>query len=174
MITGVDVIKGPSGAFSGFNSYIHGYLDLNKPGPFNNTATTGVCFNVHQMKFSLAGISANEVGLLQIVDRIRSGAVGPPQTKKGEDGPSDPTVLQPSDSLIAVADGPGLVLVPGRESIDRKAFPIKYDANFQLFVYDRVGTGMYGKLTYKVAIDKKAFDDQVPVNKIEGEKWEPF
>lgn len=172
-VTGFDVIKGHSGAFSGFPSTVCGYINLNEPGPVNDTTTKGVCFNVHQMKFSLAGIPAEEVELLRKIVRTASGAAGT-ETKNGKDGPDDSCVLRPSSSLIAVADAPGLILGPGSVSISRKAFPIKYDADFELYVYDRLGTGLFGRLTYKVAIDKKSFDDQAPVNKIEGEKWEPM
>src|SRR6185295_4393856 len=46
------VIADKTGAFSGFP--VAKGIDLNVPGPFNDTKTTGSCVNVHQMQFRLS------------------------------------------------------------------------------------------------------------------------
>jgi hypothetical protein len=60
-VTNVDVITGATGAVIGFPAVPDGG-SLDSPGPFNDA-----CRNIHQMKFSVADDTSNELRLLRIV-----------------------------------------------------------------------------------------------------------
>jgi len=156
-VTSIDPITGPSqSALSGFPALP--VCNLNAPGPLNDT-TTGSCNNSHQIHFHLAGIRSQDVSLLRIVERTTV-VGGTKETIEKSDGPSSPTVIQPSDSLIAVADCPGFDAVHPNPA----AFPISYHAHFILSAHDSVLNVVLAKISYDVAIDKKTIDDPSPTN----------
>ena len=164
----LNVITSPAGAFSGFP--VAKGIDLNTPGPFNDTTTMGSCVNVHQMQFHLSKGDPNEVKLLRRVVRVSS--AGGKETREGEkdkpkdDGPSAGSVIRPKESPnVVVADAPGFVGF-GDASKSKGVFPVSYDADFDLFATDRVEPRFLAKLQYTVRISKKAPDDANPVNEI--------
>src|SRR5262245_48706097 len=152
-VDSLKIITDKTGAFSGFPT-VNG-VDLNVPGPLNNTTTTGTCVNVHQMQFHLTNIDPNEVKLVRKIVRVASagGKSEPPKGEKDKpaaDGPSDPTVIRPKDSSsIVVSDSPGFI-GKGDASKSKDAFPVSYDANFQLYAIDFVGPKILAKLEYTV------------------------
>jgi len=164
----LNVITSEKGAFSGFP--IAKGIDLNKPGPFNDTTTTGSCVNVHQMQFHLAKGSSSEVKLIRKVVTVRT--AGGKTEKKGEekkpadDGPSEGSVIRPKDSPnVVVADAPGFIGM-GNFSKAASAFPVSYDADFELFALDTIQPGILAKLTYSVKVFKKTPTEAAPVNEI--------
>jgi hypothetical protein len=149
-------------ALSGFPAMPIPDCNLNAPGPVNNT-TTGACRNISQVRFGLAGIGSEDVRLLRIVVRTTV-ADGKTETIEKSDGPSDPTVLRPNASEIAVGDCPGFG-PDGAKAIPATAFPLSYRAHFILSAHDAtLGMAALGKLSYDVGIEKKAVDDPNPVN----------
>jgi len=164
-VTSIDPVTGPSqNALTTFPALPVPDCDLNAPGPANNT-NTGTCRNIHQVHFHLAGITAGDVRLLRIVERTTV-AGGKTETIEKSDGPSDPTVIRPNDHLIAVGDCPGFepgAASPG--SVNPTAFPISYHAHFILSAHDTLAQmAALAKISYDVAIDKKAIDDPSPTN----------
>jgi hypothetical protein len=158
-VSAVTLIDSPTGALSGFPS-LSGVPDLNTPGPFNDT-TTGACQNVQQIRFDLSGITPNEVDLFRKKDGV-AGTVGQEQPRKGPDGPSDPTKLrEDKESLIAVADTPGI-------SKANAGFPLRYALNFELYAFDVVSKAILAKVTYSVNILKQAVNDAKPVNELKN------
>ena len=157
-VTSLDVVTGATGAVTGFPA-ITGGGSLDSPGVFNDT-TTGSCKNIHQMKFTVTGIPSSELQLLRMIDRTAT-AAGNKHVHKGKDGPSAPTVLRPTSSLVAVADSPGYI--GHGHSTD---FPVSYNADFKLYGYDIVSKTILAELDYKVAIAKSALTDNKPTNQI--------
>lgn len=84
-VTAITATTTPTGAQTGFPT-ING-VELNVPST-RNSATTGECRTVFQIKFDLAGIAANEVELVRTKKGVR-GPVGSEQPASGGDGPSD-------------------------------------------------------------------------------------
>lgn len=164
----VKLITGKEGAFKGF-PIVNG-VDLNVPGPFNDTKTTGTCVNVHQMQFRLSNGDPNEVKLIRKI--VRVGVAGGKENKKGEkdkpadDGPSEGSVLRPEgSSSVVVADDPGFI-GKGDASKSKGVFPVSYDADFELYATDIVQPRVLAKMEYKVTIAKQSFDDTAPTNEI--------
>jgi len=149
-------------AVSGFPAMPVSDCNLNAPGPVNNT-TTGACRNINQVRFGLAGIDSKDVRLLRIVERTTV-AGGKTKTIEKSDGPSDPTVLRPNASEIAVGDCPGFG-PDGANAMPATAFPVSYHAHFILSAHDAaLGMAALGKLSYDVKLEKKAVNDPIPVN----------
>ena len=164
----LNVITSSKGAFSGF-PIVQG-IDLNKPGPFNDTTTTGSCVNVHQMQFHLAKGDPSEVKLIRKIVRVAS--AGGKKDEKGEkdkpadDGPSAPTVVRPKDSSdVVVSDCPGF-RGTGDFSKAKSVFPVGYDADFGLFAVDAIQPAVLAELHYTVKVSKQTPDDTKPVNEI--------
>ena len=157
-VTSLDVVTGATGAVTGFPA-ITGGGSLDSPGAFNDT-TTGSCKNIHQMKFTVTGIPSNEFGLLRMIKRTAT-AAGNTHVHNGNDGPSAPTVLRPTTSLVAVADSPGYI-GHGHSS----DFPVGYNADFKLYGYDIVSKTILAELDYTVTIAKSALTDAKPTNQI--------
>lgn len=151
-VTAITAITTPTGAVTGFPT-ING-VDLNVPGT-RNSATTGECRVVFQIRFDLAGISANEVELVRTKKGVR-GPVGSEQPASGADGPSDPTRIR-KGSMIAVSDDPGIARAEG------KYFPMRYTMDFSLYCFDIVSKAILGTATYSVNIAKQKIDDPSPV-----------
>lgn len=169
----LNVITSKSGAFSGFP--VAKGIDLNVPGPHNDTATTGSCVNVHQMQFHLAKGDPAEVKLIRKVIRVAKAAGQ--ENRKGEkdkpadDGPSAGSVIRPKDSSsVVVADAPGFIGKGDASKADASkadaVFPVSYDADFNLYAIDLVQPRILAKLSYTVSISKKSFGDAAPVNEI--------
>jgi hypothetical protein len=162
-VTSLDVITSSTGAVTGFPA-IPGGGSLDTPGPFNDT-TTGACRNFHQMKFTVAGITTNELRLLRMIDR-KSTVAGTQQKYAGQDGPNSTTVLRPANtSLVVVADCPGY-----KASSNSADFPISYNADFKLYGYDVVSNAILAELHYTVTIAKSALNDAKPTNTIKVTK----
>ena len=162
------VITGKTGAFSDFP--IAKGIDLNVPGPFNDTQTTGSCVNVHQMQFRLSGGSPDEVRLIRKV--IRVATAGGTENRKGEkdkpadDGPSEGSVIRPKgSSSVVVADAPGYI-GKGDASASARIFPVGYDADFVLYAADVVEGKILARLDYNVSVAKASFTDAKPKNEI--------
>ncbi len=170
----LNVITSKAGAFSGFPTAKG--IDLNVPGPFNNTTTTGSCVNVHQMQFHLAKGDPEEVKLIRKVINVtkangRTGTKG----KKGtdgakdefaDDGPSAGSVIRPANSSsIVVADAPGFIGTGDATKI-ATVFPISYEADFELFALDPIAPKLLAELKYSVSIAKQSFSDSAPTNQI--------
>ena len=165
-VTNLDVITGSTGAVTGFPA-IPGGGSLDTPGPFNDT-TTGACRNFHQMKFTVAGITTNELRLLRMIDRT-STVAGKQQKYAGQDGPNSTTVLRPANtSRVAVADCPGY-----KASSNSADFPISYNADFKLYGYDIVSNAILAEVHYTVTIAKSALSDAKPTNSIKVTKKVP-
>jgi hypothetical protein len=164
----LNVITSRTGAFSDFP--VAKGIDLNVPGPFNDTKTTGSCVNVHQMQFHLSRGDPSEVKLIRKVVRVAK--AGGRTDEKGEkdkpadDGPSAGSVIRPEkSSSVVVADAPGFI-GKGDPEKTRGSFPVSYDADFQLFATDRVQPRILAKLEYGVHIAKQSFGDSAPKNEI--------
>lgn len=151
-VTAITAITTPSGAVTGFPT-ING-VDLNVPGT-RNSATTGECRIVFQIKFDLAGIGANEVELVRTKKGVR-GPVGSEQPASGGDGPSDATRIR-KGSMIAVSDDPGIARASD------KFFPMRYTMDFSLYCFDIVSKAILGTAAYSVNIVKQKLDDPSPV-----------
>ncbi len=173
-VSAIDLILSPLGAVQGFpvlqavKDGIALSVDLNALGWDNQTTAPYACRLVFQVKFTLSGITASEVGLRRMANRVGT-AMGPngQETKQtsGYDGPRpnpvtgvDVTVLRPSNSLIVVSDCPGFT------GGGNKVFPITYHASFDLYAYDRISPGgtILAKVSYVIDIQKKTFDDASP------------
>jgi hypothetical protein len=162
-VTSLDVITGATGAVTGFPA-VTGGGSLDSPGPFNDT-TTGACRNIHQMKFTVAGIPTSEFRLLRMIDRT-STVAGTQQKYSGNDGPSPTTVLRPANtSLVVVADSPGY-----KASGKSSDFPISYNADFKLYGFDLVSKTILAELNYTVTIAKSTLSDAKPTNQIKVTK----
>jgi hypothetical protein len=167
-IAELKLITTKAGAFSGFP--IAKGIDLNVPGPFNDTTTIGSCVNVHQMQFRLSRGEPREVKLIRKV--IRVAVAGGTEHRKGEknkpadDGPSEGSVIRPKDSSsVVVADAPGFI-GKGDAGKSTNVFPVSYDADFQLFATDAVDPRLLAKMEYTVSVAKKSFGDTAPKNEI--------
>jgi hypothetical protein len=159
-VTSIDVITGPSQSTLTSFPAIDGNPDcnLNAPGAVNNT-TTGTCLNIQQIHFHLTGIPAPEVLLLRVVERTTL-SHGQTETINKSDGPSPELVARPNDSLIAVADCPGALVVAANPA----AFPISYHAHFVLTAFDSINMAPLAKISYDVTIDKMTINDASPTN----------
>ena len=54
----------------------------------------------------------------------------------------------------------------GNFSKAASAFPVSYDADFELFALDTIQPGILAKLTYSVKVFKKTPTEAAPVNEI--------
>ncbi len=164
-VTSIDVITGPSGAFTNFpllpSPPAPPGCHINAPGPSNNT-TTGACLNIHQIHFHLSGISSADVALLRIVERTTI-VGGVQETINKSDGPSPQTVARPNTSLIVVGDCPGFHVAAGVNP-NPKAFPVTYKAHFILAAFDSINMSPIAKLSYDIAIVKQSIGDPSPIN----------
>ena len=164
----LNVITGKTGAFSGFP--VAKGIDLNVPGPFNDTTTTGSCVNVHQMQFHLSRGDPADVKLIRKVVRVAT--AGGKTQQKGEkdkpadDGPSAGSIIRLAKSSdVVVADAPGFI-GRGDPKQSQAAFPVGYDADFQLFATDLVQPRILARLDYSVHVAKQSFGDAAPKNEI--------
>jgi len=170
------LITGKAGAFQGFP--IAKGIDLNVPGPLNDTQTTGSCVNVHQMQFRLSQGDPNEVNLIRRI--VRVSVAGGKEEKKGErdkpadDGPSAGSVIRPAgSSSVVVADAPGFI-GKGDASKSTGVFPVGYDADFQLYATDAIQPRILAKMEYTVTIAKQSFGDTAPTNEIKEKSNKVF
>ncbi len=170
------LIADKKGAFQGFP--IAKGIDLNVPGPFNDTQTTGSCVNVHQMQFRLSQGDPNEVKLIRKI--VRVSVAGGKSEQKGEkdkpadDGPSAGSVIRPDgSSSVVVADAPGFI-GKGDASKSAGTFPVSYDADFQLYATDAIQPRILAKMEYTVTVAKQSFGDTKPTNEIKEKSNKVF
>jgi hypothetical protein len=169
-VTLVENITTSAGAETHFGTF-PGIANLNAPGPVNDTQT-GSCNLIHQIRFTFAAISTNEVSVIRVKAGER-GTVGqevkvPANTP---DGPSAGTVIHNANDVVVV-DGPGFSASPappggtgqaGPTRSHASAFPIRYAMDFQLFFFDKVSQKILASASYSILIVKQSVSDPKPV-----------
>lgn len=162
----IDVITSAAGAVTGHPAITSGNLDV--PGPFNDPSTHGVN-NVLQIHFHLGSGKSADLTPRREIQRsawfagteqqnppskpLPPGQAGPPTpggfggVLVGPDGPGAHEVRRPSDSLLSVADAPGMA------SLSAAQCPFKYQAHFTVTVANP--TQDVAQAKYDVLIEKK-------------------
>jgi hypothetical protein len=155
---------------TGFGAALCCGANEDMPGPYNDTVN-GPVANSHQVHFTLSAGKSDDLVVVRMINR-KSVRGGQNLDKKGNDGPPADEIKRPDKQTLVVADIPGWCTGTPQKAagicgvpFQNSHFPITYNADFVLAVYDPL-TKKTSSINYTVNISKNSISDAAPKNEV--------